>query len=326
VIVRFIKNRAITRIAPTKIDMVQKLEKIWLDGKMIRWEDANVHILTHTLHYGLGVFEGIRCYECPEGRSAIFRLKEHIDRLYDSAHIFLIKIPFSKDEILNACKEIFRTNKLKAGYLRPLVFIGDGEMGLYATGNRIRVAIIAWPWGSYLGEEGVKNGIRAKVSSFTRPHVNTMMTKSKGVGNYVNSILAKREAMLAGYEETIMLDPQGYVAEASGENIFVVRKGKIQTPPLTNTLEGITRQTVIQLLADDGIKIEEAFITRDELYIADEIFLTGTAAEITPVRELDNRMIGTGKPGPITQKAQSLYFDLVKGKNSKHTAWLDYVE
>jgi len=305
---------------------VQKVDKIWLDGKMIPWDQANVHILTHTLHYGLGVFEGIRCYECADGRSAIFRLKDHIDRLYDSGHILLMDVPFPKDEILKACKDVFTINKLKAGYLRPLAFIGDGEMGLYATSNPIRVAIIAWPWGTYLGEEGVKNGIRTKVSSFVRHHVNAMMGKSKTVGNYVNSILAKREAMLAGYEETIMLDPQGYVAEASGENLFVVRNGIVKTPPLTKILEGITRDTVIALLADENIKVQEALITRDELYIADEIFMTGTAAEVTPVRELDHRTIGTGKPGPITQKVQALYFDLVKGKNKKHTEWLDYVD
>ncbi len=305
---------------------VQKVKKIWLDGKMVNWEDANVHVLTHTLHYGLGAFEGIRCYEGADKRSAIFRLKDHIDRLYDSTHILLMDIPFAKKEVIQACKDIFTINNLKAGYLRPLAFVGDGEMGLHATSNPIRLAIIAWPWGTYLGEDGVKNGIRAKVSSFTRHHVNSMMGKSKAVGNYVNSILAKREAMLAGYEETIMLDPQGYVAEASGENIFVVRKGIIKTPPLTNVLEGITRDTLIRLFAEEGFKVQETMITRDELYIADEIFLTGTAAEITPVRELDHRVIGSGKPGPLTQKIQSLYFDAVKGKNKKHIEWLDYLE
>lgn len=305
---------------------VQKVPKIWLDGKMIAWDDANVHVLTHTLHYGMGVFEGIRCYEGADGRSAIFRLKDHISRLYDSGHILLMDIPFKKEEVIQACKDIFTINKLKAGYLRPLAFLGDGEMGLYATGNPVRLAIIAWPWGTYLGDEGVKNGIRVKVSSYTRHHINAMMTKSKAVGNYLNSILAKREAMMAGYEETIMMDAQGFAAEASGENIFVVRKGRVKTPPITNALDGITRDTVIQLLKDEGVQVEECLMTRDELYIADEIFMTGTAAEITPVRELDHRKIGSGKPGPITQKVQSLYFDLVKGKNPKHKAWLDYID
>jgi branched-chain amino acid aminotransferase len=305
--------------------MVEKVEKIWLDGKMIPWDEANVHVLTHTLHYGLGVFEGIRCYEGADGKSAIFRLKEHIDRLYDSAQILLMKIPFAKEEILEACKEIFRINKLKSGYLRPIAFIGDGAMGLYATDNPIRVAIIAWSWGTYLGEEGVKNGIRCKVSSFTRHHINVAMTKSKAVGNYINSILAKREAILAGYDETIMLDISGHVSEASGENLFFVKKGEVFTPPTTSALQGITRDAVIQLLQDEGHTVKEKFFSRDELYIADEVFLTGTAAEITPVREIDNRIIGTGKPGPITQKLQKDFFSLVKGESKKHKEWLDYL-
>ncbi|MDL1870743.1 branched-chain amino acid transaminase [Deltaproteobacteria bacterium PRO3] len=305
--------------------MVQKVEKIWLDGKMIPWDEANVHVLTHTLHYGLGVFEGIRCYEGEDGKSAIFRLQEHIDRLYDSAHILLMEIPFPKAELLEACKEIFRVNKLKAGYLRPLVFVGDGEMGLHATSNRIRVAVIAWPWGTYLGDEGVKHGIRAKVSSYTRHHINATMTKSKAVANYVNSILAKREAMLAGYEETVMLDPEGYVSEASGENLFMVKNGKVVTPLTTSALQGITRDTVIELLKDRGIAVKETHFSRDELYIADEIFLTGTAAEITPVRELDHRKIGSGKPGPITQQVQKDFHDLVRGKSSKHREWLAFL-
>jgi len=305
--------------------MVTKVSKIWLDGNMINWDDANVHILTHTLHYGLGVFEGIRCYECADGRSAIFRLPEHIKRLYNSAHILLMKIGFSEDEVTKACLDIFKVNNLKAGYLRPIAFLGDGEMGLHATSNRVRVGVIAWPWGTYLGDEGVKNGIKTKISSFTRHHVNATLTKAKTVANYVNSILAKREAVLAGYEETIMLDPQGYIAEASGENIFIVRNGVVKTPPAVNALEGITRDTVMTLLREEGITVQEGLMTRDELYIADEIFLTGTAAEITPVRELDNRTIGTGKPGPITQKVQSLYHDLVRGKLNKHQDWLSYV-
>ncbi len=304
--------------------MVQKVEKIWLDGKMVPWDDAKVHILTHTLHYGLGVFEGIRCYESESGKSAIFRLEDHIQRLYESAHILLMKIPFEKGVLIEACREIFRINKLKAGYLRPLVFMGDGAMGLHAE-NPIRVSIIAWSWGTYLGEEGVKNGIRCKVSSYTRHHVNIAMTKSKAVANYVNSILAKREAMLAGYDETVMLDSQGHVSEASGENIFYVKNGKIVTPPTTSALQGITRDTVIELLKDTGTAVEEKYFSRDELYVADEIFLTGTAAEVTPVRELDNRVIGTGKPGPVTKQVQQDFFDLVKGKSKKHPEWLAYL-
>ncbi len=304
---------------------VQKVEKIWLDGEMIPWDQANVHILTHTLHYGMGVFEGIRCYECDDGRSAIFRLPEHVNRLYDSAHILLMDIPFAKDKIMNACQEIFRVNQLKSGYLRPIAFIGDGEMGLFATSNPIRVGIIAWPWGTYLGEEGVKNGIRAKVSSYTRHHVNIAMTKSKAVSNYQNSILAKREAVLAGYDETIMLDPEGYVSEASGENIFFTKNGTVFTPPTTSALQGITRDTILTLFGEHKLKVVERNISRDELYVADEIFLCGTAAEITPVRELDNRQIGTGKPGPITQKVQEQFFKIVKGSLPQYQEWLTYL-
>ncbi|MDX1386999.1 MAG: branched-chain amino acid transaminase [bacterium] len=305
--------------------MVQKVDKIWLDGKMVPWEEAQVHVLTHTLHYGMGAFEGIRCYQCEDGRSAIFRLREHIDRLYDSCHILMMDIPFPKEEVLEACKEIFRVNHLKEGYLRPIAFLGDGEMGLYATSNPIRVAIIAWPWGTYLGDEGVKNGIRAKVSSYTRHHVNIAMTKSKAVANYLNSILAKREAVLAGYDETVMLDVHGHVAEASGENLFFAKKGIVYTPPTTSALQGLTRETVITLLKEEGVEVREKFFSRDELYVADECFLTGTAAEITPLRELDDRKIGNGKPGPITQKVQERYFKLVKGGDPKHGEWLDYL-
>ena len=308
-----------------KVSSVPKVDKIWLDGKMVPWDEAKVHVLTHTLHYGLGVFEGIRCYQRPDGKSVIFRLREHIDRLYDSAHILLIKIPFSKEEIIEACKEIFRINKLKHGYLRPLVFLGDGAMGLHAVHNPIRVAIIAWEWGTYLGDEGVKNGIRAKVSSFTRHHVNVTMTKSKAVGNYINSILAKREAMLAGYEETIMLDTQGNVSECSGENLFSVRKGIVKTPPITSALEGITRDSVIQLLKREKIEVIETNLTRDELYIADEIFVTGTAAEITPIRELDDRMIGTGKPGALTEKVQGLFKEASQGAATPFPEWQEVV-
>lgn len=305
---------------------VKKVEKIWLDGKLIPWEDANVHVLTHTLHYGLGVFEGIRCYETADGKSAIFRLREHIDRLFDSAKISLMDIKYPREKIIEGCRKVFSENKLKSGYLRPLAFLGDGEMGLHAMDNPVRVTLVAWPWGTYLGDEGVKNGIRAKISSYTRPAVNSTMTKSKTCGNYINSILAKREAMKAGYEESIMLDSYGNIAEASGENIFVVKDGVVTTPDTgSSILKGITRDCVITFLKDMGVPVRETRLTRDEAYIADEIFLTGTAAEITPIRELDDRAIGTGKPGPVTQKIQQIYHDVVRGKDKKYKEWLTYV-
>lgn len=294
---------------------------------MINWDDANVHILTHTLHYGLGVFEGVRCYECANGKSSVFRLEEHIERLYDSAKIMLMKIPFPKEEIVQACKDIITVNGLKSAYLRPIAFIGDGEMGLHAVHNPIRVAVIAWNWGTYLGEEGVKNGIRAKISSYTRLQVNSTMTKSKTCGNYINSILAKREAQLGGYEEAILLDQEGYVAEASGENVFVVKNGVVYTPATgSSILKGITRDSIIEILKEQKIEVREGRLTRDEAYIADEIFLCGTAAEITPIRELDHRVIGEGRPGPITQKVQEIYFDAIRGKNKKFERWLNFVE
>ena len=303
---------------------MQKTEKIWLDGKMVAWDEANVHVLTHTLHYGLGVFEGIRAYEGPKG-TAIFRLKEHTARLFDSAHILMMKIPFSQDQINEACRDVLRVNRLKHGYMRPLVFMGDGEMGLHAV-NAVRVAIAAWPWGTYLGDEGVKNGIRTKISSFGRHHVNATLNKAKACSNYVNSILAKREAIHAGYDEALLLDTEGYVAEATGENIFIVKNGIVKTTPTgASILDGITRDAVITVLKDEGIHVVEQKMTRDELYLADEIFLTGTAAEITPVREVDNRQIGLGKPGPITQKVQSTFFSIVKGQNEKYSRWLDVV-
>ena len=306
--------------------MVQKTAKIWLDGKMVNWDDAQIHVLTYTLHYGLGVFEGIRCYECADGTSSIFKLKEHIDRLFDSAKINLIDIPFSREELIEACKEIFRVNKLKTGYLRPIVFIGDGEMGLVAFKNKVRVAIAAWPWGTYLGEEGVKNGIRAKISSFSRYTVNSNMTRAKTCGSYINSILAKREALQAGYEEALMLDNEGYLAEATGENIFVVEEGLVRTPGSGSAiLRGLTRDCIISICEDLKIPFEESRITRDEAYISDEMFLCGTAAEITPIRELDDRKIGMGKPGPITKKIQEMYFDIVRGKNKKFKEWLNHI-
>jgi len=300
-------------------------EAIWLDGQFVAWDAARVHVLTHTLHYGLGVFEGIRCYQTADGRSAVFRLGDHLRRLYDSAHINLMKVPYECARLEQACLETLRRNHLPAGYLRPLVFIGDGEMGLNPGGNAIRVAIIAWAWGKYLGEEGVERGIRAKISTFSRHFVNAKMTKGKTCGDYVNSILAKREALLDGYDEAILLDTQGLVSEASGENIFVVRDGVIATPTLQSVLGGITRATVIELARDKGIPVEERAITRDELYVADEVFLTGTAAEITPIREIDRRAIGAGTRGPIAATLQKAFFDVVSGREPKYERWLTYV-
>jgi len=297
-------------------------EKIWLDGKFVDWADAKVHILTHTLHYGLGVFEGIRCYQTADGRSAVFRLGDHIRRLFDSARINLMEIPFGRKEIEEASLETLRRNHLDEGYIRPIAFIGEGAMGLNPGSNRIRVAIIAWPWGKYPGEEGMENGIRAKISTFSRHYVNAKMTKGKTCGDYVNSILAKREALLDGYDEAIMLDTQGCVSEASGENIFVVRDGVVRTPPLHTVLDGITRGAVIEVASNEGIPVEERVITRDELYIADEIFLTGTAAEVTPVRMVDHRAIGEGKRGPTTKRLQSAFFDIVKGRDPRYERWL----
>jgi branched-chain amino acid aminotransferase len=305
--------------------MVQKMEKIWMDGRLIPWDEAKVHVLTHTLHYGLGIFEGIRCYLCDDGRSAVFRLREHIDRFFDSAHIGALKMGYSKKEIVEACKETLRANGLKAGYIRPLAFIGEGVMGVYPGDNPIQVAIITWSWGAYLGEEAIEKGIRAKFSSYTRHHVNVMMTKAKISGNYVNSVLAKREVMKLGYEEAMMLDTEGYVSEGSGENIFMVRNGVIKTTPLTSILSGITRNSVIQIAKSRKIPVVEEKFTRDELYTAQEAFFTGTAAEITPIREVDDRQIGEGKPGPVTKELQAVFFDIVKGKNPEFREWLDYL-
>jgi branched-chain amino acid aminotransferase len=304
---------------------MEKGKKIWLDGKLVPWDKAQVHILTHTLHYGLGVFEGIRCYTCSDGRSAIFRLPEHVERLFDSARAMEMDIPFSAMEIQAACCGILKVNGMKDGYIRPLVFIGDGVMGLHPMNNPIRVSVIAWKWGAYLGDEGLKKGIRAKVSSYTRHHVNVMMTKTKTCGNYVNSILAKREVTRDGYDEAIMLDTAGYVSEASGENIFMVKRGRIKTPPLTSILAGITRESVLTIARDMGVEVVEQRFTRDELYLADEVFFSGTAAEITPVREVDNRRIGEGRPGPVTRKIQDIFFKAVKGEEDRYRHWLTYL-
>ena len=300
-------------------------EKIWLDGDLVDWDEARVHILTHTLHYGLGVFEGIRSYRTADGRSAVFRLEEHVRRLFESAHINLMEIPFSRKAVCDAILETLRANHLDEGYIRPLVFVGDGAMGLNPADNPIRLAVIAYAWSKYLGEEGMERGIRAKVSSYQRHHVNAKMTKGKTCGDYVNSILAKREALLDGYDEAIMLDTQGLVAEASGENLFVVRDGEILTPPLANVLDGITRATVMELAVGQGIPVVERSITRDELYVADEIFLTGTAAEVTPIREVDRRSVGSGARGPVTKALQEAFFDVVHGRDAKRSDWLSYL-
>ncbi len=304
--------------------MIQKTEKIWMDGEFVDWDNAMVHVLTHSLHYGLGVFEGIRCYETERG-PAIFRLKEHVRRLFSSAHIFLMKIPFTQKEIEDAIVRTVEVNRIRECYIRPLVYIGYGAMGLYPKDNPIRVSIAVWPWGTYLGEEGIANGIRIKVSSFIRNHVNSSMTRGKVCGYYVNSQLAKKEAISCGYDEALLLDTEGYVSEGSGENIFIVREEVLKTTPLTSILEGITRDSIIEIAHNEGIKVVEERFTRDELYIADEAFFSGTAAEVTPIREVDGRVIGEGRPGKITRKIQSIFFDIVKGKNRDYDSWLTYV-
>jgi branched-chain amino acid aminotransferase len=302
-------------------------DKIWLDGEFVDFDQAKVHILTHTLHYGLGAFEGIRCYKRADGKSAIFRLSDHIRRLIESCKICMIDVPFNQEQIERACVETVKVNGFEGCYLRPMVFLGHGQMGLSATGNKVRTSIAAWKWGAYLGDEGVEKGIRAKVSSFNRQHVNANMVKGKINGQYVNSILAKREVMASGYDEAVMLDTEGYVSEASGENIFVVYRDKVLTTPTgASILGGITRDTVMTLAGERGIEIVEQRFTRDMLYTADEIFMTGTAAEVTPVREVDDRPVGDGSVGPITQAVQASYFEHVKGASTAHPEWLTIVE
>ena len=297
---------------------------IWYDGKMVPWRDANTHVLTHTLHYGLGVFEGLRAYETARG-AAIFRLQEHTDRLFNSAHIFMMKMPYDKATIMQAQCDVVKQNKLSSAYIRPIAFYGAEAMGLSARTLSVHIAIAAWSWGTYLGPEALENGIRVKTSSFTRHHVNINMCRAKSVTTYANSILANQEVALNGYDEALLLDVEGYVAEGSGENIFIVKQGKLYTPDLTSCLEGITRASIIELAAEIGIPVIEKRITRDEIYCADEAFFTGTAAEITPIRELDNRIIGAGKRGPITAQLQNLFFDCVKGRASNRADWLTLV-
>ncbi|MGQ4808832.1 Branched-chain-amino-acid aminotransferase [Candidatus Entotheonellaceae bacterium PAL068K] len=304
--------------------MLQATKQIWMDGVFVEWDKAQVHVLTHTLHYGLAVFEGIRCYHTARG-PAIFRLQEHLDRLYDSALIAGIQLPFAKEEIKHGIIDTIKINELQECYIRPLVYLGYGEMGINNSQNPVQVAIAVWPWGAYLGEAALAEGIRVCVSSYTRHHVNVMMTKAKIVGNYVNSQLAKMEAVKSGCDEAIMLDPQGNVAEGSGENIFIVRHGEIKTPPLTAILEGVTRNSVIDLARHLGLTVHESIFSRDEMYIADEAFFTGTAAELTPIREVDNRTLGSGRPGPLTHKLQQAFFRVVQGKDDTFKDWLTYI-
>ena len=303
------------------MSMADRDGKIWKDGALIDWRDATIHVLTHTLHYGMGVFEGVRAYKTPEG-TAIFRLKEHTQRLFNSAKIFQMAVPFDQATLAEAQCQVVRENKLESCYIRPLIWIGSEKLGVSAKGNQIHVAIAAWPWGAYLGEEGIAKGIRVKTSSFTRHHVNISMVRAKASGWYVNSILANQEATADGYDEALLLDVDGYVSEGSGENFFLVNNGKLYTPDLSSCLDGITRDTIITLAREAGIEVIEKRITRDEVYTADEAFFTGTAAEVTPIRELDNRTIGTGSRGPITEKLQSAFFDIVAGKNAKYANWL----
>jgi branched-chain amino acid aminotransferase len=300
-------------------------EKIWLDGEMVAYEQAQVHVLTHSLHYGLAVFEGIRCYKGDDGRSAIFRAKEHIRRLLESAHIVEMPVPYSGEELVKACADVIRVNRFAECYLRPIAFYGEGEMGLAARGNKTRVAVAAWPWGAYLGQETIEKGARLKTSSFVRFHHNSMMPAAKVSGHYVNSILAGYEARRSGYDEALLLDTEGFVAEGSGENVFVIRDGVVRTPPLTSILGGITRESVIRILADLGMPVVEQLFPRDALYIADEAFMTGTAAEVTPVCELDDRKIGAGKPGPITLKVRSVFEAALHGRDPRYRNWLYYV-
>ena len=297
---------------------------IWFDGQMVPWRDAQVHVLTHTLHYGLGVFEGVRAYQTDRG-TAIFRLEDHTDRIFRSAHILGMKIPYDAQTLNDAQVAVVKENGLASAYLRPLAFYGSEGMGIRADMLKTHIAIATWEWGAYLGEEGLEKGIRVRTSSFTRHHVNITMCRAKACGNYINSILALQEALSAGADEALMLDSAGYVMEGTGENIFVIRDGVVYTPDLTSALEGITRDTVIRLIAESGLELIEKRITRDEVYVADEVFFTGTAAEVTPVRELDGRQIGNGSRGPVTQMLQSKYFDCVQGRDTQHDEWLTFV-
>ncbi len=297
---------------------------IWNDGKMVPWRNATTHVLTHTLHYGMGVFEGVRAYQTTRG-TAIFRLSEHTDRLFNSAHIFMMKIPYDKDTLMQAQLEVVKQNRLDSCYIRPIVFYGSDDMGISAKKLSVHVAVAARSWGAYLGTDGLQKGIRVKTSSFSRHHVNVNMCRAKSVTTYANSMLAHQEVVHDGYDEALLLGVDGYVAEGSGENIFIIKHDKIYTPDMTSCLEGITRASIIELAEEIGMPVIEKRITRDEIYCADEAFFTGTAAAVTPIRELDNRIIGNGKRGPITTRLQAMFFDCVSGKANNHANWLTYV-
>jgi branched-chain amino acid aminotransferase len=297
---------------------------IWYDGKLVPWREANTHVLTHSLHYGLAVFEGMRAYDTGNG-TAIFRLREHIERMYNSAHIYMMKIPYAPEVLMEATREVVRANKLASCYIRPIAFYGSEKMGVSPKGASVHVAIAAWPWGAYLGADGIEKGIRVKTSSYARHHVNVTMARAKFAATYANSILANLEATQDGYDEALLLDVDGFVAEGAGENLFLVKSGRIYEPELTSALIGITRDTVIQLAGDMGLQVTSKRLTRDDIYIADEAFFTGTAAEVTPIRELDNRTIGGGGRGPITARLQSLFFDVVNGRDSRRMEWLTFV-
>jgi branched-chain amino acid aminotransferase len=303
------------------MSMADRDGHIWYDGKLVPWRDANTHVLTHSLHYGLAVFEGLRAYHTSRG-TAIFRLKEHTERLFNSAHIYMMKIPYDRETLMAAHKEVVRANQLESCYIRPIAFYGSEKMGVSPKGATVHVAIAAWPWGAYLGPEALEKGIRVKTSSFARHHVNVSMCRAKYSGTYANSILANLEATEHGYDEGLLLDVDGFVAEGSGENLFMVKDGEIFEPELTSALVGITRRSIIALAEEMGYRVAARRITRDDLYIADEAFFTGTAAEVTPIREVDSRMIGSGKIGPITARLQKAFFDIVNGKNDKYRDWL----
>jgi branched-chain amino acid aminotransferase len=305
---------------------IDPLDAIWLDGSLVPWKAATIHVIAHVLHYGYGAFEGIRCYETADGRSAIFRLDAHLRRLADSMKILHVPLPYGRDELTKACTDVIERNQRKEAYLRPMAFVGAGALGFGAMENPTHVAVLMWEWGAYLGDEGIKHGIRAKISSFPRHHVGIGMVKAKVIGQYVNAILAKREVTMLGFDEAILLDVDGYVTEASGQNLFVARDGVVKTAPSSSSiLPGITRDTIIELCREASIPVVEEKFPRDELYIADEVFLTGTASEVTPVREVDQRPIGSGRPGPIAQLLQERYAAVVRGKDPKHLGWLTYV-